>query len=319
MNTDSKNKKKPPVILFFGPTASGKSDLILDVFGSRFEIINSDSQQVYKYLDIGTAKPDKAAMERVPHHLVSICDPKQQFNSGEFVKQANLHIDLILKRHKIPLISGGTGFYIKNFIYGMPETPPSDPEIREKLQTIAQKKGLPCLYKRLEDVDRDYARRIDQNDTLRIIRALEVFEISGKPLSLFHIPARERDDLAMYKIGLSLARPELHKRIERRVEQMFDMGLIDEVRSLIERGYSLTDPGMKSIGYREFFMMQTGCFSFDDVKEFIKASTRQYAKRQITFFKAFENVCWFHPDDHEGIRKGINEFLEKIIPDSSSG
>ena len=166
-------------------------------------------------------------------------------------------------------------------------------------------------------VDPDYAFTIKKNDTLRILRALEVYEISGKPLSLFKVPQEERDDLLMYKIGLSLPRPELHKRINSRVERMFEKGLVDEVRSLIHKGYTPADPGMKSIGYREFFLMQCGCLLFNDVKELIKRNSRQYAKRQITFFKSFYNVSWFHPDDLKGIKAGIAGFLEKVVPDSS--
>jgi tRNA dimethylallyltransferase len=314
LNIASKSKKRKPVILLFGPTASGKSRIILEVLGQGFEVINADSQQVYKYLDIGTAKPAKEEMVHIPHHLVDICDPKEQFNAGKFVSKANEIIPRIFSRNKIPLVSGGTGFYIKNFIYGLPPAPPSDPEVRKYIRKKVKARGLETLYKDLCIVDPVYAQKIQENDSLRIIRALEVYEISGKPLSSFQLPEKEREDIVMYKLCLAPGREELYKRIENRVEKMFACGLVDEVRSLIQRGYSTYDPGMKSIGYHEFFLMQLGCFLFQDIKDLIKRNTRHYAKRQITFFKSFDNVSWFHPDDCEGIQKGIKEFLAINYP-----
>lgn len=317
MNIVSKSNRKPPVILLFGPTASGKSRIIFNLLGTGCEIINADSQQVYKYLNIGTAKPDRKDLDRIPHHLVSILDPKNQFNAGRFVQETDKLISQIFNKHKIPFLAGGTGFYLKNFIYGLPKAPPSNAIIRERLKKDADKTGLHQLYNKLLVVDPEYAASIEENDTLRIIRALEVYEISGKPLSVFKVPEKERDDIVMYKIGLSLPREELYERINNRVERMFDKGLVNEVKFLIHKGYTLSDPGMKGIGYREFFLMQTGCFLFNDVKELIKKNSRRFAKRQITFFKSFHNVSWYHPDDLKGIQTGIEQFLKKFLPDSS--
>lgn len=314
MNIVSKSKIKPPVILLFGPTASGKSRIVFHLLGKGCEIINADSRQVYKCLDIGTAKPDKEDLDRIPHHLVSILDPKKQFNAGKFVQETDTRIFQIFKKGKIPFLAGGTGFYLKNFIYGLPEAPPSNTIVREKLKKTVEKMGLHYLFYKLLDVDPAYAASIKQNDALRIIRALEVFEISGKPLSSFTIPVKERDDFLMYKIGLSLPREELYCRINNRVEEMFKKGLVNELRLLIQRGYTPSDPGMKGIGYREFFVMQTGCFLFNDVKELIKTNSRRFAKRQITFFKSFQNVSWYHPDDFKGIQSGIEVFLKKALP-----
>jgi tRNA dimethylallyltransferase len=314
LNIASKSKIKPPVILLFGPTASGKSHIIFTLLGKGCEVINADSQQVYKYLDIGTAKPEKKELERVPHHLVSILDPKEQFNAGKFVRETNTLISRIFKKGKLPILAGGTGFYLKNFMYGLPAAPPSDTDIREQLRRRAEKEGINHLYLKLKDVDPVYASHIQKNDALRIIRALEVYKISGRPLSTFSLPGKEREDIVMYKIGLTLPREKLYERINNRVEKMFEKGLVDEVRFLIREGYTSRDPGLKSIGYREFFLIQAGCFLFKDSKELIKQNTRRFAKRQITYFKSFHNVSWFHPEDVDGIRSGITCFLKNHLP-----
>ncbi|MBN2536006.1 MAG: tRNA (adenosine(37)-N6)-dimethylallyltransferase MiaA [Spirochaetales bacterium] len=314
MNIVSKSKVKPPVIILFGPTASGKSHIIVNLLGKGCEVINADSQQVYKFLDIATAKPAKEDIDRIPHHLVGIIDPKRQFNAGRFVREAEKLVFHIFKKRKLPVLAGGTGFYLKNFIYGLPEAPPSSLPVRERLKQEAGKKGIACLFNKLMDCDPEYAASIEKNDLLRIIRALEVYEISGKPLSSFNVPVKERDDMIMYKIGLSLPREELYNRINNRVEEMFEKGLVDELRFLIHKGYTPSDPGMQGIGYQEFFLMQTGCFLFTDIKELIKQNTRRFAKRQITFFKSFQDVSWFHPADVKGIQSGIENFLKKYSP-----
>jgi tRNA dimethylallyltransferase len=313
LNIDSKNNERLPVVIIVGPTAVGKSSLIYDIFSNEWEIINGDSQQVYRSLSIGTAKPKEWQFRLLRHHLYDFIDPKQQFNAGEFVKKADTCIASIHGRGKLPVIVGGTGFYIKNFIYGLPEAPSSQPDIRQKLKKEILTRGLPCLYDRLKKVDPLYAEKIKKNDLLRIIRALEVYEVSGRPLSSFDVPLKKRKNIIPHVIGLTIERKQLYRRINDRVEKMFIDGLIDEIKFLMRMGYNEYDPGMKGIGYREFFLMQKGCFTFRDIAERIKQNSRRYAKRQITFFKSLPDVIWFHPDEKEKIVMGIRAFLEKSL------
>lgn len=263
------------------------------------------------YLSIGTAKPDPGRFNKMAHHLFDFVDPSRQFNAGEFVKMADACIEEIHARKNIPLIVGGTGFYIKNFLYGLPETPPSDQKIRRKLKKEAAEKGLANLYDRLALIDPVYAEKVRKKDLLRIIRALEVYELTGKPVTSFDVPGDKRDGLNVHITGLTLERAELYKRIDDRVDAMFERGLPDEVKRLLEMGFTEDDPGMKGIGYREFFLMQQGCFTFPEIKELIKQNTRRYAKRQITYFKTLPGIRWHHPDETETMLVEIMDFLRQ--------
>ncbi|RKX77046.1 MAG: tRNA (adenosine(37)-N6)-dimethylallyltransferase MiaA [Spirochaetes bacterium] len=308
MSTESKNSKS--VIIIFGPTASGKTELLLKLFNRRAEVINADSMQVYKYLDIGTAKPDPQTRSVLPHHLIDIKDPKEQFNAGEFVRLADKLVGDIINRGKIPVISGGTAFYLRNFIYGLPESPPGNRKVRETLKVEARKKGLSALYRELKEKDRVTAEKISPGDSYRIIRALEVIRQTGKPLSSFRIPETPRKGYSLLPIGLGRDRIDLYNRINSRVEKMFSMGLSKEIIKLMNMGYSEEDPGMQGIGYREFFIMQkSGCITMTGVKDLIKRNSRRYARRQITFFKRLPEVIWIHPREEEKILKLVDTFL----------
>jgi len=266
--------------------------------------------QVYKYLDIGTAKPDPQTRSVLPHHLIDIKDPKEQFNAGEFVRLADKLVGDIINRGKIPVISGGTAFYLRNFIYGLPESPPGNRKVRETLKVEARKKGLSALYRELKEKDRVTAEKISPGDSYRIIRALEVIRQTGKPLSSFRIPETPRKGYSLLPIGLGRDRIDLYNRINSRVEKMFSMGLSKEIIKLMNMGYSEEDPGMQGIGYREFFIMQkSGCITMTGVKDLIKRNSRRYARRQITFFKRLPEVIWIHPREEEKILKLVDTFL----------
>jgi len=304
-----KNKSLQSIIIIFGPTAVGKTQVITALGEYNIEIINADSMQVYKYMDIGTAKPERTLRKKIPHHLIDIADPSRQFNAGNFVEMAEALIDGIAKRQNLPVICGGTAYYIRSFIYGLPPSPPGNPEIRMQVRNEFQQKGREALYKELKEADPVSAAKININDSYRIQRALEIIKSSGKPLSAYHIPQRPRTDYRMLLLGLLRERQELYTRIEDRVEEMFTRGLAAEIKRLVARGYNEHDPGMRGIGYKEFFQMQKDCCTLAEVKKNIKRHSKQYAKRQLTFFKSIPGVQWIAADDISGIENRMRDFL----------
>jgi len=266
--------------------------------------------QVYRGMDIGTAKPALDIRNRIPHHLIDIRDPREQFNAGDFVKAAERLIPEIASRGRIPVVSGGTAYYFRNLIFGLPESPAGDPVVRKRLEAECLSEGLPAMYRRLEEADPESAARISANDRYRILRALEVFEASGRPLSACRVPQVPRDDFRFLVIGLDRERGELNGRIDRRVDEMFEKGLKEEVSGLMERGYRGEDPGMKGIGYSEFFLMRNdGCLGLREVRELIKRDSRRYAKRQRTFFSSLPGVAWMHPERKREIFAAVTAFL----------
>jgi tRNA dimethylallyltransferase len=295
------------IVLLFGPTAVGKTETLVQLFAQQAEIINADSMQVYRSLDIGTAKPSEEIFKILPHHLIDILDPNEQYDVGEFVRQADELILEIEGRGKTPVIAGGTAFYLKHFIYGLPETPAGDQEIRRQLNDSARRQGLDLMMEELERVDPESAERISANDGYRIIRALEVYRATGKPLSSYKKTSQPRHPGRTLLIGLQRSREDLYHRIDQRVEVMFEKGLPGEVSRLLHSGYTFADPGMRGIGYREFAEYEKGCLTLEDTKELIKKNTRHYAKRQITFFKSLSGVSWFDPDSIRAIKAHVLE------------
>jgi tRNA dimethylallyltransferase len=299
------NSKDIPVIILFGPTASGKTDILLNIFSGEMtaqaEVISADSMQVYRGMDIGTAKPSLYERSLLPHHLIDICNPDEQYNAGDFVHRADKACIDIHERGKIPVISGGTGFYIKNFILGLPEAPPSDYKIRLQLKKDLQENGAAALMEELAAGDPLSAERIHLNDEYRLLRALEVLRQCGRPLSSFSISTMENRPRYRFLItGISRPRNELYERINRRCETMFKNGLEAEVTGLYEKGYTPEDPGLHAIGYREFFVEDPAAenkkwqLSKDTagVQALIAQNSRRYAKRQITFFASIPDVVW---------------------------
>jgi tRNA dimethylallyltransferase len=309
LNTGSRNR--PKLLLLFGPTASGKSGLLDRLFSrpSGFalppaEIISADSMQVYRGMDIGTAKPGKSELLRLRHHLIDIRDPDQQFNVGEFCQEAQAAAADIRSRGKLPVVSGGTAFYLKTLMFGMPPSPPSDPGIRQALQEELRRRGAEELMRELAAADPAQAARIHLNDGYRLTRALEVIRLTGRPLSSFAVADKPRDDADFLCVAISRDRQELLRRIDARVEAMFEAGLGQEVARLCESGYGLEDPGMQAIGYREFLTCLPGTAP-EAVMAEIKKHTRQYAKRQLTFFRSLPNVEWHDAADESAIAARI--------------
>lgn len=309
------NKNKIPVIVIFAPTATGKTALTEKLFGQgslffkdKAEIISADSMAVYRYMNIGTAKPTPQLTQQIPHHMIDMVTPDIQFSVSEFVEKADQFCKDIYLKGKIPVIAGGTGFYIRNFLLGLPETPESNPKIRDQLKEESKKCGLDFMYQKLKTVDEASAAKINPNDEYRILRALEVFYLTGKPRSSFELSSSLREQYDFFTIILERNREELYRRIDMRVDMMFDEGLEEEVKALIKMGYTKEMPGMQAIGYREFFMDLDG---IEAVKEKIKTDSHKYAKKQYVFMKGIPEARVYQIGEGEEFAAQIEKDLEK--------
>ncbi len=300
-----------PLVILFGPTAVGKTELVERLAKSfpKLEIVNADSMQVYRYLDIGTAKPPQALRRAVPHHLIDIVDPDVQFDAGQFVRRAEQAVAQIRARGGLPVLCGGTAYYLRSFICGLAQAPASEPSIRRQLKEELARRGLGALLEELGRVDPVTRAAVAEADAYRVLRALEVYRTAGRPLSSFANPDRPRLDYSFLTLGLARERPELYRRIDARVEGMFAAGLPREVTDLLARGFGPGDPGLRGIGYREFFVMQRGCWTLQDLREAIQLDSRRFAKRQITFFKSLPGVEWLPAGEPERIARRIDGFL----------
>lgn len=279
-------------------------------FADGFQVVNADSKQIYRYLDIGSAKPSVELMQHIPHHLIDIRDPWEQFSVGDFVKLADTACESIRSEGKIPVICGGTAYYFKHFYYGLPASPQSDPIVRERIAAQVQVQGLDWCYRKLEEIDPVSAKRIHPADGYRITRALEVYETSGFPLSSFSVPTEARDGMRPLIIGLTRDKAELDERIVQRVRAMFKQGLEQEMDSLLSMGAVPEWPGMQGIGYREFFVAKEHpSMDKDDISQLIIRNSRMYAKRQMTFFRSLPHVHWVHPEDTATLSSLLDTFL----------
>jgi tRNA dimethylallyltransferase len=287
-----------PAIVLFGPTAVGKTELLerLLITFPHLEVINADSMQVYRGLDIGTAKPSKEVLARIPHHLIDLVEPDTQFSAGEFVRRAERLNRELQSRARLPVLCGGTAYYLRSFICGLPAAPASDPQMRRELKGQLREQGLASLLEELTRVDPATRGAVAAADSHRVLRALEVYRSTGRPLSSFLNPDRPRPGYRLLLIGLRRPRQELYRRIDDRVMEMFRRGLLEEVKGLLARGYGATDPGLRGIGYREFLQMREGCQTLSEVREAVQRNSRRYAKRQITFFKSLPDVRWVPAD-----------------------
>ena len=300
-----------PLVVLFGPTAVGKTELTahLAEHFPGLEIVNADALQVYRHLNLGTAKPPAELRRRVPHHLIDILDPKEQFNAGRFVRLADELVPGILERGGFPVVCGGAAYYLRSFICGLAQAPASDPRIRGQLKDELERRGLAALLDELSRVDPATRAAVAERDAYRVLRALEVHRATGRPLSSFANPDQPRADYAFLTLGLERERVELYRRIDIRVERMFEEGLAAEVAGLLAQGYGPQDPGMRGIGYREFFLMRQGCWTLSDLREAIQRNSRRYAKRQITFFKSLPGVEWLPAARPEELVGRIERFF----------
>jgi tRNA dimethylallyltransferase len=291
-----------PLVILLGPTGVGKTAAAVEL-SLRFEgeIINADSMQVYRGFDIGTAKPSPEDRRRVPHHLVDIVDPRSQFSAAEFVALALDALRLIDDHGHLPLFVGGTGLYLKALTDGLFPGPGRDESLRAKLESEARESGLEGLRQKLERVDPKYAAAVGPRDRVRIVRALEVYELTGRPISEnFSETTSPVSDRRLIRIGLAADRPALYARINARVEGMFRAGLVGEVRRLLDEGVPEAAPPFKALGYKQVVRHLAGEIPLEEAVRLTKLDTRHFAKRQMTWFRKMAGVRWFEAEDRAG-------------------
>ncbi len=286
------------VLAIVGPTASGKtalSILLAEKLGG--EIISADSRQIYRYLDIGTAKPTQEELKITAHHFVSILNPDQYYNAGEYGTQARAKIEELLKQNKQPILVGGSGLYVRAVIDGFFEGPGKNREIREQLESEAHTLGAEILFDRLKEIDPISAAKMDATKVRRVIRALEVYYTVGKPISDLHSVQEIKIPFKSVQFGLEWERKALYHRIERRVDKMIENGLIEEVRGLLVKGYSRSANALNTVGYKEVFDYIDGMITKEEMIRLIKQNTRHFAKRQLTWFRADKRIKWIPVND----------------------
>jgi len=300
------------VLVIVGPTGVGKTQISLklaDILDG--EVVSLDSRQVYKYMDIGTAKPTKKEMKKVAHHLIDIVYPDEKFTAADYGKKAREVIREIIERGKQPIVVGGSGLYLKALTKGFFKGPKGDEKLRERLKEEGSKLGPYHLFEKLKEVDPKAAQRIHPNDLVRIIRALEVYELTGKPItSLQEKGDYEPFEMDFIKVGLSLDRKKLYERIDLRVEKMISEGFLDEVKGLKERGYSSELKAFKSVGYQELFSCLEGKIDLPSAVVSIKLKTHHYAKRQLTWFRKDKEIKWLDVEKENLIELILKYFAE---------
>ncbi len=287
--------QRPPLLVLCGPTASGKTALALELSG-RFamEVISADSRQVYRRMDIGTAKPTEAERAALPHHLVDVVDPDEPFSVADFEGLGRGAAEGILGRNRLPVAVGGTGLYLRALTQGLVEAPPADPELRSNLLDREEREGEGTLHRLLQEKDPVSALRLFPRDLVRIVRALEVYLLTGQTLSALQQAHAFADrPFSTLKIGLAPNREELYRRIDLRVEAMFAAGLLEETRMLLEAGYSPELKAMGTLGCRESLAHLRGEISLEETVALIQRNTRRYAKRQLTWFRQDPEIIWF--------------------------
>lgn len=281
-----------PIVILCGPTASGKSSVACSLAEHfDFEIVSADSRQIYRHMDIGTAKPTAYEQAQVPHHLIDIVEPDEEFSVAGYLDRAGKAITEITERGKLPLVVGGTGLYVRALTEGLADVPSSDEALRANLYRFEREEGAGSLYQRLQSVDSCQAEKIHPNNLVRIVRALEVYELTGVPMSEYQQQHQFGDaPYNVLKICLQWPREKLYARIEARVDQMISDGLVAEVEKLLASGFNSELKSMKAIGYREIIAHLSGAIPLDEAVALIKRETRRYAKRQETWFKKEKSI-----------------------------
>ncbi|NIA29655.1 MAG: tRNA (adenosine(37)-N6)-dimethylallyltransferase MiaA [Actinobacteria bacterium] len=288
------------VLLIVGPTAVGKTEISLRLARSLGgEIVSADSRQVYRYMDIGTAKPAKHELEQIPHHFIDVRNPDEYYSAGEYGCEARACIKNLLSENKVPIVVGGSGFYIRALVDGLFAPGISDPQVKEKWRLRIRKEGAENVFAYLQKIDPQSAARLHPNDTQRVVRALEVYEIAGKPLSAFQEGGETPADFSIIFIGLTRKREVLYERINSRVDKMIEKGLIDEVVSLRKRGWGPELNALRTVGYKEVFDYLDSAVSMDEMIRLIRQNSRRYAKRQLTWFRRDSRIHWIDLDEHD--------------------
>jgi tRNA dimethylallyltransferase len=306
-----------PLVAIVGPTASGKSELGLDL-AQRFsgEIVNYDSVQIFRHMNIGTAKPTPEERQRVPHHMIDVREPIDVFTAGDYQREARFVIGQIRERQNVPILIGGTGLYLRALTEGLFNGPARSLYWRNRLEMIGERKGLTHLHRLLSRLDPPAALRIAERDRPKIIRALEVRLETGKALTE-HLSREPRQPLTGFNtiyVGLNPSRADLYRRIDERVQRMFAMGLVDEVRQLLANGIPRSAKAFEAIGYRHVLADLDSCIDREETIRIIQRDTRRYAKRQMTWFRNQPNVTWFDgPGDDEEIKNRARQFVQPFL------
>ncbi|RJP15628.1 MAG: tRNA (adenosine(37)-N6)-dimethylallyltransferase MiaA [Candidatus Abyssobacteria bacterium SURF_5] len=301
----------PDLLVVCGPTAAGKT-----LIGARLaellngEVISADSMQVYRELDIGADKPPPDLRARVPHHMVDVVSISEPYSAARYEREAGAIVDRLLAENKLPVVVGGSGLYIRILLKGIFPAPPASASVRTRLKREAEERGVAILYERLQSVDAEYAHVAAPTDLRRIVRALEVFELTGLPFSEWHhrhkAVQQPRD---AFMLGLSRPRQDLYRRIEKRIDEMIERGLVAEVSRLLEQGYGESLRRLRPLGYVELIDYLENRASLEEAIDLIKRNSRRYAKRQMTWFRK-ENVVWVEIDPNDD----LNKIIEKAIP-----
>lgn len=312
------DKNKPPLVVLTGPTAVGKTALSISLAKEiNGEIISADSMQVYRQMDIGTAKIMPEEMKDVPHHLIDIMDPDEDFNVVKFKELANACIEQIYSRGKIPILVGGTGFYIQAVLKDVSFQQEEETEIRMELEKLAQDKGAHYLYEQLQKVDPESAKVIHENNVRRVIRALEYFEQTGCKISDHNQQEKEKESPYNFAyFVLEQDRKILYERIEKRIDLMMEQGLLDEVKRLYEKGYGRDLVSMQGIGYKEIYAYLDGEYSLEEVEYLLKRDTRHFAKRQLTWFKREKDVVWVNKDQYQTEKEQL-AFCKSVLKEKN--
>ena len=307
-------KKSRTVIIVAGPTAVGKTKYAIEVAKAfQGEIISADSMQIYKYMDIGSAKPTKEELSQAKHYLVDEIDPRVEFSVAEYQLLAKKYIDNVFQENKTPIISGGTGLYLNSLIYDMDfSVMPKQEDFRKELEQEAKLYGVEHVHNRLKAIDPAAADRIHPNNIKKVIRAIEVFETTGEGIREFQESFIPTVDYNCILIGLTRDREELYRRIEIRVDQLMEAGLVKEIESLLEKGLTEDSISMKGIGYKEIIAYLHGEYDLDEAVRLVKQNTRRYAKRQMTWLRRYQDMSWFNLSEYVSEEKALSAIFEEI-------
>lgn len=290
---------KPKVVVIVGPTASGKTAVSIELAKKiNGEIISADSMQIYKYMDIGTAKPTLEEMQGIKHYMLDVVMPDETFNVAKYKSMAESAIEGILKKGKVPIIVGGTGLYINTLVDGIEFADvPGDEEYRNELIEKGYREGAMSIYKELEKIDSESAKKIDPNNIRRVARALEIYKVTGKTKTQLDIESRKEVKYDYRLFGMEWDRETLYNRIDLRVDKMIEAGLIDEVRNVTEK-FKISNTAVQGLGYKEVIEYLNGNISYEEMIEKLKLETRHYAKRQLTWFRRDKRIKWIKPDEN---------------------
>lgn len=307
-------KENKTVIFIAGPTAVGKTKYAIEVARTfHGEIISADSMQIYKYMDIGSAKPTKAELEQAKHYLVDEIDPREEFSVAEYQILAKKYIESIFRDGKTPVVSGGTGLYINSLLYDMDfSVMPKQSDFRRQLEQEAEIHGVEYVHNRLKALDKAAAERIHPNNLKKVIRAIEVFETTGEGIREFQESFVPTKDYRCILIGLNRNREELYRRIDERVDQLMRAGLVKEIESLLEKGLNENSISMKGIGYKEIISCLHGKYDIEEAVRLVKQNTRHYAKRQLTWLRRYQNMIWFNLSEYQTDEAAVSAICEVI-------